>query len=75
MQQYYRTVIELERLNEMLLQHFREAIIYADIDTEAEMINDSFQVRNGYIETTNENIFKDNPCAILEMFLILQDYP
>ncbi|GMR00957.1 MAG: [protein-PII] uridylyltransferase [Gammaproteobacteria bacterium] len=75
MQQYYRTVIELERLNEMLLQHFREAIIYADIDTEAELINDSFQIRNGYIETTNENIFKDNPCAILEMFLILQDYP
>ena len=75
MQQYYRTVIELERLNEMLLQHFREVIIYADIDTEAEMINDSFQVRNGYIETTDENIFKDNPCAILELFLILQDYP
>jgi len=75
MQQYYRTVIELERLNEMLLQHFREAIIYADVDTEAELINDSFQVRNGYIETTNESIFKDNPCAILELFIILQNYP
>ena len=75
MQQYYRTVIELERLNEMLLQHFREAIIYADVETEAEIINNSFQVRNGYIETTNENVFKDNPCAILEMFIILQDYP
>ncbi len=75
MQQYYRTVIELERLNEMLLQHFREAIIYADRDTEAELINDSFQVRNGYIETTSENVFKDNPCAILEMFVLLQDYP
>ncbi|MBE9560596.1 MAG: [protein-PII] uridylyltransferase [Proteobacteria bacterium] len=75
MQQYYRTVIELERLNEMLLQHFREAIIYADVDTEAELINDSFQIRNGYIETTSEDIFKDNPCAILEMFLILQEYP
>jgi len=75
MQQYYRTVIELERLNEMLLQHFREAIIYADVDTETELINDSFQIRNGYIETTDENIFKSNPCAILEMFLILQEYP
>ena len=75
MQQYYRTVIELERLNEMLLQHFREAIIYADIDTEAEKINNSFQVRNGYIETTSDDIFKKNPCAILEMFLLLQDYP
>jgi [protein-PII] uridylyltransferase len=75
MQQYYRTVIELQRLNEMLLQHFREAIIYADIDTEAEMINASFQVRNGYIETTGKNVFSDNPCALLEIFLILQDYP
>ena len=75
MQQYYRTVIELERLNEMLLQHFREVIIYADTDKEAELINDSFQVRNGYIETTKENIFKDNPCAILELFIILQNYP
>lgn len=75
MQQYYRTVIELERLNEMLLQHFREAIIYVEVDTDAELINDSFQVRNGYIETTRENVFKDNPCAILEMFVLLQDYP
>ncbi len=75
MQQYYRTVIELERLNEMLLQHFREVIIYAEIDTTAEKINNSFQVRNGYIETTSENIFKKNPCAILEIFIILQDYP
>ncbi len=75
MQQYYRTVIELERLNEMLLQHFREAIIYAELDTIAEKINNSFQVRNGYIETANENIFKNNPCAILEIFILLQDYP
>ena len=75
MQQYYRTVIELERLNEMLLQHFREAIIYADVEDEAELINDSFQVRNGYIETTKESIFKNNPCAILELFVVLQNYP
>jgi [protein-PII] uridylyltransferase len=75
MQRYYRTVIELERLNEMLLQHFREVIIYDNIETEAAKINDAFQVRHGYLETTRETIFKENPCAILEMFLILQDYP
>ena len=74
MQQYYRTVIELERLNEMLLQHFREAIIYADVPQQTERINDSFQVRNGYLETTNNHVFSDDPCAILEMFAILQDY-
>ena len=75
MQQYYRTVIELQRLNEMLLQHFREAIIYADVDEEAELINSNFQVRNGYLETTDDKIFRDNPYAILEMFTVLQTYP
>jgi len=75
MQQYYRTVIELGRLNEMLLQHFREAIIYAELDTGVETINNRFQVCNGYIETTSENVFKDDPYAILEIFTLLQTYP
>ncbi len=74
MQQYYRTVIELQRLNEMLLQHFREVIIYADLPQQTELINDSFQVCNGYIETTSEQVFSNDPCAILEIFTILQDY-
>lgn len=75
MQQYYRTVIELERLNEMLLQHFREAIIYTDKVKEAERINDRFQIIHGYIETTHDDVFIKDPCAILEMFNILQEYP
>ena len=75
MQQYYRTVIELERLNEMLLQHFREAIIYHNENSDIEIINKNFQVRNGYVETSNKDVFAEDPCAILEMFLILQDYP
>ncbi|MBL4712388.1 MAG: [protein-PII] uridylyltransferase [Gammaproteobacteria bacterium] len=75
MQQYYRTVIELERLNEMLLQHFSEAIIYQDEDQATEIINKNFQVRNGFIETSDAMLFKEEPCAMLEMFLILQDYP
>jgi len=59
----------------MLLQHFREAIIYHNENTEAELINKSFQVRNGYIETTSATVFKEDPCAILHLFLVLQDYP
>ena len=33
MKEYYRTVMELSRLNEMLLQLFQEALLYADDDT------------------------------------------
>ena len=49
MQQYYRTVIELERLNEMLLQLFREAILYSEEDCEPNIINSAFQTRHGYL--------------------------
>ena len=75
MQQYYRTVMELERLNEMLLQLFREAIIYRDRPSEPVVINESFQVRHGYIEVTHKDVFKSKPTALLELFLINEQHP
>jgi len=50
MQRYYRTVMELERLNELLLQLFREAILHNDQACKPEIINQRFQLINGYIE-------------------------
>jgi len=75
MQQYYRTVMELERLNEMLLQLFREAILYANKQDEPSVINDYFQVRHGYIEARDDNLFKKRPVALLELFYIMQQHP
>ncbi len=73
MQQYYRTVMQLEQLNEMLLQHFREAIIYAHESGSPQVINDSFQVCHGYLEIRQADTFKKNPTALLELFLILEE--
>jgi len=75
MQNYYRTVIELERLNELLLQLFREDILYADATSEPEKINQRFQIVNGYIEASNPQIFKNHPTALLEIFLIMELRP
>ncbi|NNJ96693.1 MAG: [protein-PII] uridylyltransferase [Gammaproteobacteria bacterium] len=75
MQQYYRTVMELERLNEMLLQLFREAILYKDKPGEIVVINESFQTIHGYIEVRHENVFSDKPSALLELFLINEQHP
>ena len=75
MQQYYRTVMELERLNEMLLQLFREAIIYANEPGEPTVINDSFQVKHGYIEVRHNSVFINKPSALLELFYIMQRHP
>jgi len=75
MQKYYRTVIELERLNELLLQLFREAILYADQSVEPEIINNRFQLVNCYIEARYPEMFSEHPTALLEIFLILELRP
>jgi [protein-PII] uridylyltransferase len=71
MQRYYRTVMELSRLNEMLLQLFEEAILL-DRDSPAIPLSPRFQERNGYIETVDENVFTREPSALLEIFLLLE---
>jgi len=75
MQQYYRAVMKLERLNEMLLQLFREAILHSDDSDDAVSINQSFQIRHGYIEVKHGDVFKERPTALLELFYVMQQYP
>ncbi|MBV5308856.1 [protein-PII] uridylyltransferase [Chromatium okenii] len=72
MQQYYRTVQELNRLNEMLLQLFREAILLHDAEVSPQPINKRFQSRSGYLEVTAPNVFQRTPIALLEVFHLLQ---
>ena len=71
MQRYYRTVMDLSRLNEMLLQLFEEAILM-DPAAAAQPLNERFQVKNGYLQTTSDDVFSSEPSALLELFLLLQ---
>ncbi len=73
MQRYYRTVMDVSLLNELLLQSFREAIL-----TESEPprpLNARFQVRNGSLEAVSSDVFARTPSAILELFVLLQQNP
>ncbi|HET6630243.1 MAG TPA: [protein-PII] uridylyltransferase [Woeseiaceae bacterium] len=71
MQRYYRTVMDLSRQNEMLLQLFEEAI-FRDPDARPVPLNARFQVKNGYLQTVDDGVFKREPPALLELFLLLQ---
>ncbi|MEE8378872.1 MAG: [protein-PII] uridylyltransferase, partial [Gammaproteobacteria bacterium] len=71
MKDYYRTVLELSRLNEMLLSIFEEKILYADDDERPIEINERFQSRHGILEATNNDIFTQTPSALLEIFVIM----
>lgn len=75
MQRYYRVVMELERLNELLLQLFRQEILYSELEEEPSIINRRFHVQNGYIAASHENVFSKHPSALLEIFLIMELQP
>jgi len=73
MQRYYRTVLDVKLLNEVLLQLFREAILTDN--TPPVPLNPRFQVRNDYLETTSDDVFERQPSALLELFVLLQQNP
>ncbi len=75
MQKYYRTVMAVERLSDMLLQLFRELIFEGHEIQKVETINLRFQTFGQFIEVNNPRVFKDNPLALLEVFLLQQQIP
>ncbi len=75
MQRYYQTVMSIERLNEMLIQLFHEMLLLSDNTGVIQKINPRFQMRNDYIEVTDDNVFKKTPSALIEIFLVLSKNP
>ena len=76
MQRYFRTICELQRLNELLLQHFNEAILEEPgAARETKRIHQRFQVRGGYLELVHDQVFMIYPPALLEAFHLMQTHP
>ena len=75
MQDYFRWVFQINHVNNMLLQLFREEILEADTKDLIEPINSRFQARNQYIEAIDNAIFKHQPHSMLEIFLLLAQNP
>ena len=75
MKRYYRTVHSLGRLNELLLQLFRERFLDREDRSEVRRLNRRFQVRDGQIEVVDDGVFRRHPFALLEIFLLLQQNP
>ncbi|MCY3838628.1 MAG: [protein-PII] uridylyltransferase, partial [Gammaproteobacteria bacterium] len=71
MHDYYRHVLLLREVNDILLQHFDEAILRAGERPRIERVNDRFHIRNDYIEASHDNVFGTRPASIMEMFVIM----
>ena len=75
MQKYYRTVTRLQRLNDMLLQHFEETIVLRDKLDPPCVLNKRFQTINGYLDVIDKQLFSHRPVAMLELFLLMAQHP
>ena len=76
MKVYYRTVLKISRLNELLLQLFREATLTPeDNDIPITPLSADFQIHHQYIEVTSDQVFLHNPSALLDIFLQFQRRP
>jgi [protein-PII] uridylyltransferase len=73
MQRYYRTVMDVSLLNELLLQLFREALV--TVDAPPRPLNARFQVHDGSLEAVDDEVFARAPAAMLELFALLQQNP
>ena len=71
MQDYYRRVLELREVNDILIQHFTEAILTTRRRSKVEPINENFRIHNDYIETTSDDVFRRQPAALMEIFVIM----
>ncbi|WP_252274385.1 [protein-PII] uridylyltransferase [Pseudomonas subflava] len=75
MQKYYRVVMGVAELSELINQHFEDVLLRESESGTAQPLNSRFQVRDGYIEVVHPNVFKRTPFAILEVFVLMAQRP
>src|SRR5690606_12838543 len=73
MKQYYRVVMGVAQLSELITQHFEEVISPGENATHP--LNSRFQLRDGYIEATSPQVFTRTPFALMEIFVLLAQHP
>ncbi len=75
MHKYYRTVLALRELNDVLLQFLQEVILNKNVAHSVVPLNERFQIRDNYIEAIHDTVFEERPSALLEIFVLMAQHP
>ena len=73
MQRFHRAAIEISQLNAIVLQNLG-SLIFPPRARETRPINARFHVRNELLEASDEGLFRRQPGAMLEAFVLLQQH-
>ncbi len=71
MHKYYRVVRSLREVNEVLMNFLDDAVLNRNGQAIITPINERFQLRDNYIEVTHEEVFAQQPSALLEIFVVM----
>jgi [protein-PII] uridylyltransferase len=72
MQRYYQTVMEVSRLNDIVMCLFEESFLPRR-KLKATTLDTHFEIKNGFLEIKHNNLFSDNPNLILKLFAHLEN--
>jgi len=75
MQHYYRTVLGLAELADVILQYFDDYYLSINQEQTIQTLNKRFQLNNNYIETIDNDVFDRSPYALIEIFLLQAQNP
>ncbi|WP_313740252.1 [protein-PII] uridylyltransferase [Pseudomonas sp.] len=75
MQQYYRVVMSISQLCDLIIQHFEEVILADDDGSSTQPLNARFRLHDGYIEAAHAKVFERTPFAMLEIFVLMAQHP
>lgn len=76
MKRYYRVVTSLSELNDVLLQHFEQALLASSAPAEPpRVLNRRFQMAEQFIEARSPDVFEQQPFALIEIFLLMAQHP
>ncbi len=70
MHRYYRHVLSLTEVNDIVVQFLREQYRNSQAN-QIEVINAHFQLCGNYIEARQDTTFLDHPAALLELFVVM----
>jgi len=74
MKDYFKIIKRNRELNEMLLQWFDETIVHHQ-KQKITRLDQEFQLSNDYIEVCHARVFKQNPQALITLFLWIARRP
>ena len=75
MHDYYRHVLEVQAVSDVLLQHFDEAILRGNVQEQITPLDAHFRIQGDYIDATHAGLFREYPSGLLEIFVIMAHRP